>query len=78
MTKTCVSCRYSDTTFLFYGGYRCEHPSLPVSIGMVTGVKKAHGCWDVRAVAEHCGPEGRWWEPKLSLWTKLKTRWVVK
>ena len=74
MTKTCVSCRYIDLRHLHY---HCTHPSLPVSVAVVTGFKQRHDCWDVRNRWEHCGPDGKWWEPKLSLWNKLKARVVV-
>lgn len=76
--KICKDCKYSvkdEYGFQRYEGnrYYCS-ATQERKVDPVTGEAhtiKTHLCYDMRSTDGACGPEGKLWEPRLALATKV-------
>lgn len=77
--RICVKCRYCEE--LGRGSvFACHHP-INIIVDPVTGYsRRRYSCNFMRNSSLHimgCGPDGRWWEPKLltrSRWQRFVDR----
>lgn len=69
--RRCRECRWVKGTFMPF----CQKNVKPSYIDQIGEVHEEliGTAWDARAKDGVCGPDGKLWEPKLTLWGRLRS-----
>lgn len=69
-TKFCYDCKYVYEPF--GSEPKCKHTKSILSVSLLSGHPEFAYCRNVRLNSGECKPEGLLFEPKISIWKRIK------